>query len=307
MKYIKLLLIFLIVAGGVFLALNWGNLFGPSDPTGGFPPEDGVDTKAMSDEIRAAWAEQSGWNQALYKEWRENIELYKANKLFSKVGYNTVNNALRESAANAVQRGYLNALKPEGYADATVKSRYEDAETLKELEHLAEDSRIKEVEAIHAQYLEVYKFAITNKSHIISPKLKDGADWTSFTSNKNWVLRQASNLRDYEWYKKVLYQVPGFKEGLDESSLTQLLNAQKANYYSKLYGLLVSYFNSLDPKNPLALNLVYKEFTRQIDESPYISSGESLKEKLADFYVDYKEKAEEEEAARKAAEEAITQ
>lgn len=307
MKYIKLLLIFLIVAGGTFLALNWGNLFSSSSMDDDFQKDDGVDIEAMSEEIRSAWAEQLGWNQVLYKEWRENIELYKENKLFSRVGYNTVNNALRESAANAVQRGYLSALKPDGYTDATVRSRFQDVETLKDLEQLAEDSRIKDVETLHAQYLEVYTFAITNRSHIVTPKLKDGADWTSFSSNKNWVLRQASNLKGNQWYKKVLYQVPGFEEGLDESFLTQILDDQKSGYYSKLYGLLLNYFNSLDPKNPLALNLVYKEFTRQIDERPYISNGESLKEKLADFYVDYKEKAEEEEAARKAAEEADTQ
>lgn len=265
MKYVKLLLIFLVIAGGVFLALNWGSMFGSSDADEDFMDEDSVDIEKMCEDIRMAWAEEDGWNAALYKDQRENVNFKKVLKVFSQTGYNTVNNALREGAANAVRRGYLNSLQGAEYAHKKVNAAYDAAEELKKLESMAEDSRIKEVEDLHVFYNEVYNFVHSN--HYITPKLDtrpESFGWKEFSLTQRSILGTAQRLRNDKRFKN-METVPGFVEGLDESTLRANTDKQRRSFYEKLSQQIIDHFSAIEPtdESVATLNMAYNLFSRE--------------------------------------------
>ena len=110
MKALKLIAIFVIICSSLFLALNWGTLFGGISQNDDFVEEDLIDVSEKCDEIRKAWSSQTGWNEELYKVQREDIDQSKSMGMFSREGYNTVNNCLRETSTNKACDGYMSSL-----------------------------------------------------------------------------------------------------------------------------------------------------------------------------------------------------
>jgi len=270
MKAIKLLLLFVVVAGGIFLALFWGNLFSSDvdEEDTEFVTEDLVDIEAQCDSIRAAWRSEPGWNEQLYDKWRQRINRRKEMKYFSQRGYTTVNNALRESAANASCNGYMNALQDARSFDHNLLlTRYRGVEKLKEIENMGADTRIRKIESLHKLYGDIRNFV--GSSHTIVPDFDTTkTSWTSFDTRRSQILTRARNLAADPLYKE-MSMVPGFAVGLDASALAQKIDPQRRRFYEKLSTQIIAYFESRAHTQDRAnlLEHIYENFCNQ--ESDY--------------------------------------
>lgn len=268
MKILKLASIFIVLVGGLLLAMYWGSIFdSTSKDDDDWSDEDLVDIPAKCDEIRKAWAAEKGWNATLYKDERGDIDQSKSMGMFSREGFNTVNNALRESATNKACEGYLAALHNSNFIEDNLIVQWNGVSLLKENEQLEGDPRVKNIENIHRLYKNIKAFV--GSSHTITPHFDtDKADWVSFASAKSGILATAKSYRENPLFKEMA-GVPGFKEGLDETKLNDVINPQRKNFYNRLSAQIISYFRSETPSEDKInlLNQIYKNFTYQ--ESDY--------------------------------------
>lgn len=267
MKVIKLTVIFLLIVGGIFLALNWGSLFGGASIGDDFGEEDLIDISEKCDEIRSAWSSQTEWNEDLYKAQREDIDQSKSMGMFSREGYNTVNNCLRETSTNKACDGYMSALHAESFDDPVLQRAYKGVVAIKAYEKLDDEPRVKNVEQIHSLYTNISNFV--KSSHKINPHFDTKtADWVSFVSAQNSILTKAQNYRNNAMFKDVEH-IPGFKSGLSEENLRKQISPQRKGFYQNLSSQIIAYFNSVEPTEDKVnlLNQIYKNFTYQ--ESDY--------------------------------------
>lgn len=266
MKAIKLAIIFLLLAGGIFLALNWSSLFHNNSGGEEFGDEDLVDISEKCNEIRNAWASQTGWSAELYQAEREDIDQSKSMGMFSREGYNTVNNCLRESATNKACDGYVDALHANPFSDAVLQEANKGVKAIKAAEKLDGEPRIVNVEKLHQLYTNINSFV--KSSHVITPHFDtEKADWVSFASAQNGIISKARSYRQNPLYKE-MENVPGFKTGLDEEALKKTTASQRRCFYEGLSTQIVAYFNSQDPTPDKVnlLNQIYKNFTYQEDD-----------------------------------------
>lgn len=267
MKILKLALIFVVLVGGIFLALNWNSLFKSSSSEDKFVDEDLIDITEKCNEIRNAWQAQDGWSADLYKAEREDIDQSKAMGMFSRAGYNTVNNCLRETATNKACEGYMTALHAKQFSDAKLRAAYQGVQAIKKAEKLANEPRIKKVEQINSYYTNVRSFV--NNPHRITPHFNSAkADWTSFASLENSILTKAGSLKKNALYSEVK-NIPGVASGLDVNALKKKTRAQRPSFYRGLSAQIIRYFKSQEPTTDKVnlLNQIYKNFTYQ--ESNY--------------------------------------
>ena len=267
MKILKLLVIFVLLVGGIFLALNWNSLFHSNDENGEFGGEDLIDISEKCNEIRKAWASQTGWSAELYQAEREDIDQSKAMGMFSREGYNTVNNCLRESATNKACDGYMDALHANPFSDAALQSANKGVKAIKAAEKLDGEQRIVSVEKLHQLYSNINNFV--KSRHIITPHFDtEKADWVSFASAQNGIISTARAYRQNPLFKE-MENVPGFKTGLDEAALKKVTASQRRSFYEGLSSQIVAYFNTQEPTPDKVnlLNQIYKNFTYQ--ESDY--------------------------------------
>lgn len=262
MKILKLAAIFLVLAGGIFLALNWNSIF-KSSKKDEFAKEDLINITAKCEEIRGAWAQKDGWDEGLYTAQRRDIDQSKNMGMFSLQGYETVNNALRETVANKTCDGYKSSLHKSPFSDAFLQKQYKGVQTLMSAENMKEDIRIKEIIKLHSLYTNINKFA--KSSHAITPKFKqDEADWTSFASAQSGILAQAKKYRDDPLFKE-MSSVPGFRDALDESKLRSTTERYRTTFYTDLSRQIISYFDTVehDQTHVQLLNNIYQRFVGQ--------------------------------------------
>ncbi|MGN0282456.1 MAG: hypothetical protein ACI4B3_09175 [Prevotella sp.] len=267
MKALKLLAIFLIIVGGLFLAFNWGSLFDGASNDDDFVNEDLIDISEKCDEIRKLWSSQTGWSDELYKTQREDIDQSKSMGMFSREGYNTVNNCLRETSTNKACDGYMSDLHAPSFSATDLQESYQGVIAIKAYEKLNEEPRIQKIEQIHKLYTSISNFI--KSSHVISPKFDTNtADWVSFSSAQNGILQKAKGYKENTLFKE-LENIPGFKSGLNEESLKKQTNPQRKGFYQNLSSQIIDYFNSVEPTPDKVnlLNQIYKNFTYQ--ESDY--------------------------------------
>lgn len=282
MKALKLSAIFLVFVGGLILALNWNSIFKSTLDEDNFQLKDLIDISAKCKEIRGAWEPCTGWDENLYKSIREDIDQSKSMGMFSREGYNTVNNTLRESATNKTCDGYLTTLHNEAFSGSKLEEQYEGVQSIKQHENLNEDLRIKEIEDRHNLYTKIKYFV--NSYHTISPNFDtQNIEWISFATLQSNILSTASSYRQNKLYIAEMTHIPGFKSGLDESSLKASTNAQRSGFYKGLCSQIIGYFQSETPTPEKAklLDQIYTKFTNQ--ESDYGV------EELATFKVNYNE------------------
>jgi len=263
MKILKLLAIFIVIVGGILLALNWGSLFSSSSDADGFISEDKIDIKKKCAEIRDAWAAQSGWNEALYRSQREDIDQSMAMKLFSREGYNVVNNTLHETVTNKVRDSYMAALHADPFNEIALKEQYDGVKYVKQAEKLGSDARITKVEQIHQLYTSINAFA--KSKHVISPNFnKQTADWVSFASAQSGVLATARKYRQNPLFAE-MENIPGFKAALNEEALKKITSPQRSAFYSGLSQQIVSHFQDVEPTqdNYNLFNQIYKNYVRE--------------------------------------------
>ena len=281
MKAIKLVIIFLLLVGGIFLALNWNSLFHSNSEGREFGSEDLIDISEKCNEIRKAWASQTGWSAELYQAEREDIDQSKAMGMFSREGYNTVNNCLRESATNKACDGYMNALHANPFSDVALQDANKGVKAIKTSEKLDGEQRIVSVEKLHQLYTNINGFI--KSRHVITPHFDtEKADWVSFASAQNGIVSKARSLRQNPLFKE-MENVPGFKAGLDEEALKKTIASQRRSFYEGLSAQIVAYFDAQEPTPDKVnlLNQIYKNFTYQ--ESEYGV------DKLATLKVNYGE------------------
>ena len=283
MKALKLLLIFLVLAGGLFVALNWKSItstvMGNDD---NFVDKDLIDIGAKCEEIRNAWGRCTEWDESLYTAQREDIDQSKSMGIFSREGYNTVNNALRESATNKACRSYLACLHDTLFDGSKLQQQYDGVQYLKDHEKLENDPRVKEVEERHELYEDISKFV--ESPHYISPRFDaEDADWTSFAAYQNSILGTARSYRNNQVYKAEMTHIPGFRKGLSESHVRSETNAYRSIFYEGLCRQIINHFeaDSVNQENADRLNDIYKTFIGQ--ESNY-GVGQ-----LATFIVNYRD------------------
>lgn len=268
MKVVKLMIAFLVITGGIFLAINWNSLFKPSSVEEEFAKEDKLDISKECDKIRTAFANCDGWNEKVYNFHRSDINQSKSMGLFSREGYNTVNNCLRENAINKACNGYLSALgNQSSFSHSKVSSCYQGVKQLKSLEKLDNaEPRIKKVENLHAFYTKVKNFVIS--SHLIIPKFDtEKANWTSFATQKQRILNTGKSYLGNALFKEIEH-IPGFKAGLASSHLEKVTNAQRKDFHQKLSAQIIAYFEAEEPTEDRVklLNQIYKNFVYQEED-----------------------------------------
>lgn len=268
MKIVKLLIAFLVVTGGIFLAINWNSIFKSTSVEEEFAKEDKLDISKECDKIRTAFDNCKEWDKKVYQFHRSDINQSKSMGLFSREGYNTVNNCLRENAINKACNGYLNALgNRSSFNHSKVKASYQGVKELKDLEQLNNaEPRIKKVEDLHAFYTKVKNFV--ESSHSIVPKFDtEKADWTSFATQKQRILNTGKSYSGNSLFKEVEH-IPGFKSGLVTSHLEQVTNAQRRGFHQNLSAQIIAYFEAEEPTEDRVklLNQIYKNFVYQEEE-----------------------------------------
>ena len=283
MKALKLLFIFVVFAGGLYVVLNWDSIF--KTVTGNdenFVDEDLIDIGAKCEEIRNAWGHCTEWDESLYNAQRADIDQSKSMGMFSREGYNTVNNALRESVTNKACGSYLACLHDTLFDSSKLQQQYDGVQFLKEHEQLENDPRVKEVEERHTLYRKIDSFV--RSPHYISPRFDaEDADWTSFAAYQNNILGTARSYRNNQVYTAEMTHIPGFRNGLSENHVRSVTNAQRSRFYEGLSSQIINHFetDSVSQANADRLNGIYKTFINQ--ESNYGV------ERLATFIVNYRD------------------
>lgn len=283
MKALKLLLIFVVLVGGLFVALNWKSITTTvMDNDDNFVDKDLIDIGKECEEIRNAWGRCTEWDESLYTAQRADIDQSKSMGMFSREGYNTVNNALRESATNKACESYLACLHDTLFDSSKLQQQYDGVQFLKEHEQLENDPRVKEVEERHALYKKIDSFV--RSPHYISPRFDaEDADWTSFATYQNSILGTARSYRNNQVYTAEMTHIPGFRNGLSENHVRSVTNAQRSRFYEALSAQIINHFetDSVNQENANRLNDIYKTFINQ--ESNYGV------ERLATFIVNYRD------------------
>lgn len=281
MKAIKLITIFVVLIGAIVLVMKLPSIFKPA--TGGnkgFGNKNLIDISAKCKEIRNAWEKSAGWDESLYKALRDDIDQSKAMGMFSREGYNTVNNTLRETSTNKACNGYLDVLHSKDFSETTLKAQYAGVCFLKKHENLSSDNRIKDVESRQSLYMKIDRFVSSN--HPITPHFNNQTtEWTSFSMLQSRILNEARALRQNAIYSKEMSHIKKFSSGLSESELKSKTNKQRPAFYRGLCRQIINYFQNEEPTQDKKnlLNQIYRNFGYQ--ESNY-----GLEE-LANFKVNY--------------------
>ena len=279
MKILKLGGILVALIAAIVLALNWEILFPSDDMEEKWGDEDQLDITKECEKIRQAWAAKDGWSRDLYIMEREDIDQSKNIGLFSRQGYETVNNTLVEEAANKASDGYVAALKASPFNEKVLLQQVEGIRFLKDKEHLAGNQRVTRVEQLHKFYTSVKAFV--GSSHTLTPHFDTSTtDWKSFNSLQDGVLSTARNYRSNPLFKE-MQTVPGFVDGLDENKLRTLTNNQRERFHKELSQQIINFFESEEktPERKQLLSQIYKNFS-------YQTNGNYL-DTLADYLVNY--------------------
>ena len=277
MKIIKLLLIFVLLAGGILLALNWNSIVKPGQKRG-FPPEDLIDISEKCDEIRAAWKSADGWDEDLYQKQRADIDQSKGMGMFSKDGYNTVNNCLRETATVTACNAYHAALHADPFIADRLATCYRGVQSVKRHEDLTDDARIKNVEERQSLYDRINAFIRNN--HTFTPRFdEERFAWVSFDAQKAGELATAKGYRSHALYAEMSH-VPGFRDGLNEGLLSDTMEKQRQSYYAGLSQQIISCFESKEStqENIGLLSTVIEQFKKEHKNDS----------SLLDFYINFK-------------------
>ena len=281
MKYIKLLIIFLILSGAIFLILNWSSLF-PSTPPKTEEKWSEVDKLDITKEcakIRDAWAQETGWNEELYKSQRADIDQSKAMGLFSMKGYDAVDRCLHEIATNKACDSYMDALHKQTFSASDLNKQYSGVQMVKKSEKLGNDPRSTKVEQIHKFYLAVQKFI--GSKHQINAKFNTSTNsWQNFDAEKNKILQEARALTQNPLFSEIS-MIPGFKDGLNTKTLENKFAGMRNTFYQQLCNQIVNHF-----KNAAATQDNYDRMETVLVEFNKQSKSQALVSKISQVQYD---------------------
>lgn len=276
MKFLKILIAFVIFAGGIFLAVNWNKIFSSSGRHGSEAVNHAkIDRRCAA--IRSEWAKAPGWDNALYQKHYDDAEGCYKTKLLNYNEYQAVRSALRQAAIHTVDSIYRRSLVPELYKHENVVKAYNGVKELEKREKgSGNDGRIKKVKEIHNVYTKVYAFG--NPPQIMPKFDMEAAQWVAFDQRVSGVMNTAASYRSDKVYNQYLKSVPGFASKLDEKTLSQNLSKQRERFNARLTTDIYKQFDAAErsPENLDKLNRVWDRLCEQITNMSQLSSIRNL-------------------------------
>ena len=274
MKFFKLILIFILLAGGLTVALLWETIVPPGDKA---QQVDSFDM-ARVDEERAnivdQWERQPDWDKNLHIRQSSRIDQLKNSGLIGENGYLTLRNSIIENSSNKALKNYMKAINAENRSKEKVNDSYKAFVFLRDNEGLKDDPRVKEGLERHRLFTNVSNFV--GNPHKISPNFKtEQLDWVSFDSQQNRILNEASSYRGHKYYADIRTW-PGFDEGLNSAKLKSVTEAQRKGFYQNLSNQIINHFSSASgqPTEERAANLktVFTRFANESNETSQLAS-----------------------------------
>lgn len=242
MKILKIILIFIVLIGGIFLALNWDSLFSDTS-TVEIGDDNKIDTTKECDEIRKAWDNTDKWNQALYEDQKSAIEQKNLSHRYKENSFEVVMNTLKECAIDKASQGYLNVLKDSAnFSHDVLCEQYDGVCTLKTDFNLSVDKRATDIIDIHSLYLLAKQFV--EDPHTPTAKFNEQfRNWVSLESYIKEVLNKLKTIKDNKHYEAIQF-VPMFVKGLNKDYIVQNIQNEQQNFYEDLSGQIVKYFTN---------------------------------------------------------------
>ncbi len=242
MKILKIILIFIVLIGGIFLALNWDSLFSDKS-TVEIGDDNKIDTTKECDDIRKAWDNTDKWNMALYEDQKSAIEQKNISHRYEENSFEVVMNTLKECAIDKASQGYLNVLKDSAnFTHDILSEQYDGVCTLKTDFNLAADKRVTDIIDIHSLYLSAKQFV--EDPHTPTAKFNEKSrSWTSLESYLNGVLKKLKTIKDNKHYDAIQF-VPMFVKGLNRDYIIQNISIQQQKYYEDLSGQIVKCYTN---------------------------------------------------------------
>lgn len=243
MKQLKLIIIFILLIGGIFLALNWDSIF-ENKSTISNVNRSKIDVTKKCDEIRKAWEQEKRWNEKLYEEQKTDIEQERLSHRYeNEASYETVSSTLKESAVNKACDSYLDLLNDSAnFSKSLLEELRNGILTLRNDYGLNDDQRIKNNDDIHSLYTRALQFV--ESPHKITPSFDTKYhNWTSLEKEKELIVNQAKDITGNPNFDTIK-NVPGFSKGLDENNLVELINNQEKTFYLELKNQILKHYRA---------------------------------------------------------------
>lgn len=285
MKFAKLILIFIILAGGLALALMWENLFPPASKADSNSREYKEKIENERSEIVKDWSRQNEWNKQLHERNHNHIEQLKKSGNISNDAYIILRNSLIENSTNKAYDDYMKAIKSKDHKSDKVNKAFQAIVYLRDNEGLKEDTRVKEVENRNRLFNQIYNFV--GRSHPIRPSFNSSTmSWTSFQAQQNAILNEAASYRSNKYYNDIKHW-PNYESGLSETTLKKETDSQKDAFYRNLTFQIISYFDQNDENeaNAARLKTLHNKFSGE--------AGENYSRELTKYRRDYEKQLKE--------------
>ena len=259
MKILKIILIFIVLIGGIFLALNWDSLFGEQSKKT-VRTDKKIDITQKCDEIRKAWEKTQRWDMALYEEQKSTIEQEEHDNCYMKDGYATAMTTLQECAINKACGSFKAVLNdPSIFSETLLSDQYKGVLRLVNDFNISGDERIDSVNHIHDLYTQALQFS--KSSHEVKAFFdQKNRNWESLESKKTQILNQAKTIKENTYFM-FIQNVPGLSEGLDESIIANKIDNQANTFYADLSLDIANFYRKLKAKcAPANLKTLQDEF-----------------------------------------------
>ena len=279
MKYVKLIVVFALVATGLFAALMMGSLAGPKTTESGFIKEDRINVDELCNRIDGNWKNASTWDSTVYISCRREIERNRTLKKISEDSYNRARNTLREDAINKLRDSYNDLLQTSEsdfkVANAKVRQCHSGVAFLaikEQIDDVEKDARLKYVEESFNLYTRICEYV--KRDHRIIPTIDaKKLSWRPFSKKQEDEIAKATALKSEAYYTG-MKGFPTFASGLDENNVRRATEKSRAQFYIKLSEKIKDQFTYI-VTNPDAT----KENHIDID-SKWVDSDKLTKEKL---------------------------
>lgn len=288
MKVLKIILVFAVLVCGIYVATHWTDIFhGSSAPV---ENTEYVAVEEKCDEIRAAWNQESDWNRELFRRQKNDLD---QDVSLGRYEYadepETVLNTIREESTNKLCNAILREFHSPSCDDRLVEKNYNGVSVLIEVFKMDNDERLARVRKIKSVYDRITAFV--QSPHAIKATYDpESNSWTSFTTLSQNVVNTAASYRNNPVYKEELSKITRFVNGLADSHIRSVVNAQKKDFYMSLSDQIIDYFNTLaEQEENITLDNV-ERFNAALDRYCREASTYTYAEEITKAYLDFKKK-----------------
>lgn len=281
MKILKIILVFIIVIGGVYLATQWNKVFSSGGEVADTSP---INVNEKCNEIRTAWASENNWNEDLLKSQMNTLQREKKLKRYkSDDDYETVRNAIRSASTDKLCDAIFREFHSPSCDDDLVNLNYSGVDVLSNTFGMNNDGSLQKVRQVKTLYDKISRF-VRNNPHPISPRYNAASNsWTSYDALEKGIRNKAAEYRDNPVYKTELNKITRFINGLNDNNIK--VKPSKGDYYVKLSNQIKSHFSRADAtiKNK-------KEYFDAIDRFSKEFPNESVVDAILGEYEIFKNK-----------------